>query len=573
MSIMFVLSLLFPLFLGNADSASFSIDTTNHQFLLDGEPFTYLAGEVHYFRIPTNKWEDRLNRVRSMGFNAITVPVPWNLHQPNQDSSPDFSGNLDLVKFIKLANEKGLYTLIRLGPYISDEWENGGLPWWLIKNSAIKEYRSSDAAFMQEVTQWWNYLLPKIEPLLRKNGGPILMAQIEHYYGLIGICDLLYILDLANLAKKYLGNDVVLYSVDIPMMPFMRCGIVPGILPTIEMQPNSDSNAVNGWFEQQQVLAGGGPRVGSQFLLGSYKLWGLQKKNDSYTEAIIMKTLQAGWNLNASMSFHMAHGGTNFGFWNGNTSPYPVTTSYDSYAPISEGGDTTELLLAIRNFISKIPNWPNPPTSVPSMIPKTVYSDIILKPADTVLGFIKSSKSKCWQTEDQPMTAEDVNQGYGFVYYQAMIPNCGQLNISTFSDDAYVFLNGQFVGALYSKMADIHNNTMNLQNCNAGLNTLEIVVENTGRSHTMYPSISKVDSLMDTYIDTRGWGKGFITVNQYNIGRYWSTDGPQQTLYLPSEFLQKGSNNIIFYEFEGTGSACSQTSCTLKFSRFPIFNY
>ncbi|CAI2357327.1 unnamed protein product [Caenorhabditis sp. 36 PRJEB53466] len=125
---------------------SFKIDTTNHQFLLDDQPFRYLAGEIHYFRIPATKWEDRLKRVRSMGLNAITVPVPWNLHQIEYESIPDFTGNLDLIKFIQMAQDNGLYTLIRLGPYIADEWENGGLPWWLIKNTHITKYRSSNLA-------------------------------------------------------------------------------------------------------------------------------------------------------------------------------------------------------------------------------------------------------------------------------------------------------------------------------------------------------------------------------------------------------------------------------------------
>lgn len=87
----------------------------NSQFLLDGDPFTYIAGEIHYFRIPHQKWDDRLKRVRALGFNAITVPVPWNLHQFYQDETPILSGNLDLVKFIKAAESNGLYTILRIG--------------------------------------------------------------------------------------------------------------------------------------------------------------------------------------------------------------------------------------------------------------------------------------------------------------------------------------------------------------------------------------------------------------------------------------------------------------------------
>ncbi|CAI2357323.1 unnamed protein product [Caenorhabditis sp. 36 PRJEB53466] len=369
--------------------SGFKIDTTNHQFLLDDQPFRYLAGEIHYFRIPATKWEDRLKRVRSMGLNAITVPVPWNLHQIEYESIPDFTGNLDLFKFIQMAQDNGLYTLIRLGPYIADE-------------------------FIAEVSQWWNYLLPKLTPLMRKNGGPILMAQIEHYYGSTGICDQDYLLQLANLAKKYLGNDVVLYSVDMPMMPFLQCGRVPGILPTIEMSPNSDTSAANGWFQQQQALAAGGPRVGSQFLLGVYKLWGTSV-NDPFTEDVIMKTLQ---------------------------------------------GDTATILLAIRNFINNIPGWPNRPTSVLANIPRNIYSDVEMKPTDTLIDFVVSISTKCWLTESLPLTAEDMNQGYGFLYYQTNITSCGRLNISKYADDAYVYLNGNFVVHTTLDLASIQSDNV-----------------------------------------------------------------------------------------------------------------
>uniref|UniRef100_A0A1I7XMM2 Glyco_hydro_35 domain-containing protein n=1 Tax=Heterorhabditis bacteriophora TaxID=37862 RepID=A0A1I7XMM2_HETBA len=43
-----------------------------------------------------------------------------------------------------MANELGLFTLLRIGPYICGEWENGGLPWWLLKKNDIK-MRTSDA--------------------------------------------------------------------------------------------------------------------------------------------------------------------------------------------------------------------------------------------------------------------------------------------------------------------------------------------------------------------------------------------------------------------------------------------
>ena len=60
--------------------------------------------------------------------------VPWNLHEP-QKGSFDFGGGhndmspfLDIVKYIKLAQEEDLFVIFRPGPYICSEWDFGGLP-------------------------------------------------------------------------------------------------------------------------------------------------------------------------------------------------------------------------------------------------------------------------------------------------------------------------------------------------------------------------------------------------------------------------------------------------------------
>jgi len=51
----------------------------------------------------------------------------------------------------------------------------------------------------------------------------------------------------------------------------------------------------------------------------------------------------------------------------------------------------------------------------------------------------------------------------------------------------------------------------------------------------------------DTYLDLRQWGKGVVWVNGHNLGRYWAI-GPQQTLYVPAEWLKKGANTITVLE-------------------------
>jgi beta-galactosidase len=54
----------------------------------------------------------------------------------------------------------------------------------------------------------------------------------------------------------------------------------------------------------------------------------------------------------------------------------------------------------------------------------------------------------------------------------------------------------------------------------------------------------ELKNLQDTYLDMRKWGKGVIWVNGHNLGKYWSI-GPQQTIYLPAEWLKKGKNQVV----------------------------
>ena len=56
----------------------------------------------------------------------------------------------------------------------------------------------------------------------------------------------------------------------------------------------------------------------------------------------------------------------------------------------------------------------------------------------------------------------------------------------------------------------------------------------------------------DTYLDMRKWGKGVVWVNGHNLGRYWSI-GPQQTIYLPAEWLKKGDNEVVVLELTKPG--------------------
>lgn len=53
------------------DTPVFSIDHEANTFLLNGEPFRYVAGSFHYFRALPDAWRSRLRTMRAAGLNAL----------------------------------------------------------------------------------------------------------------------------------------------------------------------------------------------------------------------------------------------------------------------------------------------------------------------------------------------------------------------------------------------------------------------------------------------------------------------------------------------------------------------
>ncbi|KAI3671640.1 hypothetical protein L1987_87380 [Smallanthus sonchifolius] len=59
-----------------------------------------------------------------------------------------------------------------------------------------------------------------------------------------------------------------------------------------------------------------------------------------------------------------------------------------------------------------------------------------------------------------------------------------------------------------------------------------------------------VDKVTDTYMSFNGWGKGVAFVNNFNIGRFWPSFGPQCNIYVPAPVLQRGKNVLVILELE-----------------------
>lgn len=92
---------------------------------LDGEAFYLACGDIQYFRIFPDEWRKRLELMKAFGLTAIQTYCPWNLHE-KKEGEFDFSGMLELRRFLSICDEVGLKVLLRPTPYICGEWDFGG---------------------------------------------------------------------------------------------------------------------------------------------------------------------------------------------------------------------------------------------------------------------------------------------------------------------------------------------------------------------------------------------------------------------------------------------------------------
>jgi len=556
----------------------------DNSFMLDGKPFQMISGEMHYPRIPREAWRARMKMAKAMGLNTIGTYVFWNLHEP-QKGRFDFTGNNDIAEFVKIAKEEGLWVILRPSPYVCAEWEFGGYPYWL-QNEKGLIVRSTEEKYIAQYRKYIDEVGKQLAPLQINHGGNILMIQLENEYGSYG-ADKEY-LALNQKLFKEAGFDGLLYTCD-PAAD-VENGHLPGLLP-----------AVNGIDDPAKIKKivnnnhnGKGPYYVAEWYPAWFDWWGTPHHTVPAEKYVgkLDSVLFAGISIN----MYMFHGGTTRGFMNGanykDTSPYePQTSSYDYDAPLDEAGNATPKFMAFRKVIEKrLPPGSHLPP-VPTVKPTIQIPRIMLKQSASLLTNLPVPKSSV-----KPLTFEDLNQDYGFVLYRTTLNNVkgGVLKLQQLRDFAVVMINGQTVGTLDRRL----NQDILQINLPAGTVTLDILVENMGRINfgkymlqnkkgitekvllnntelvnwKMYsmpfatinnikygatairgdaPVIKKgtfnIIKVADTYLDMRKWGKGIVWVNGHNLGRYWSI-GPQQTLYLPAEWLKKGNNEIEVFE-------------------------
>ncbi|VDP69881.1 unnamed protein product [Echinostoma caproni] len=508
---------------------SFVVDSTQRVFLKDGEPFQYISGSMHYFRIPREYWHDRLNKAKAAGLDAISIYVPWNLHEP-EEGVYNFDGMADVEAFMDLAAKYDLLVILRVGPYICAEWDNGGLPVWLMRKNRNMKIRSSapgrflnlmcavqnkldvqykqacqhggviflfrtnlistnSADYMNEVDRWMGIILPKMKRFLYTEGGPIIMVQLENEYGIYYTCDRKYLEQLYDIARKHLGPDIVLFTTDSQAKHFLECGSSdPRYLTTIDFAPTTDSPEKS--FSLLKNFKPNEPWVNSELYLGWFDEWG--RRHSTRDPRLSRDSLirLVTYSPSVSVNIYMFHGGTNFGYSAGTLREVPSITSYDYDAPISEAGDLTWKYQLIR--------------------------EAIFATGHLLLG------REGGQVAETPVNMEMFRQGLiGPVKANGQLLTpwtmLGFRDVNTSQSFSKTGTIWPIVGATYGGTLDID---------------LEV-------------------NRHDTYLHMDTFKRGLLIVNGINLGRFDTKRGPQHRLYVPRPFLRAGSNDVTVIELEG----------------------
>lgn len=558
-------------------------------FRLDGLPLRILSGALHYFRTRPEQWPQRLASLRAMGLNTVETYVPWNLHEPRPGRHERVE---ELAAFLDEAARQGLWAIVRPGPYICAEWDNGGLPGWLTARVG-RRARTSDPEYLAAVDSWFDRLLPSVVERQLDRGGNVLLVQVENEYGSYG-SDAAYLGHLAEGLRRR-GVTVPLFTSDGPEDHMLSGGSVPGLLATV----NFGSEPEDG-FEALRRHRPEDPLFCMEFWNGWFDHWGRPHHTRDAADAAdsLRRILSAG----GSVNLYMAHGGTNFGTTAGanhadppynstdwTRSPYqPVTTSYDYDAPLDERGAPTEKFELFRAVLAEFaaehpeearyrdhrtPGLPSLPAllaarsvaltgsapipfgpPVDSPVPPTFeelglehglvrYTFRVPAPRPELPLTVQGLRDRATLRVDGKRTAE-LERGVeheavpvpGGAVVELLVESLGRVNYGPNDGES----KGITVGVRHERQY--------LHGCRAealDLNRLPPLA--FGSPGEFARGTLTLDETGDTYLAVPEGHHGYLWANGFLLGRY-DARGPQTTLYCPEPLLTPGDNELLLLE-------------------------
>nr|KYP59311.1 Beta-galactosidase [Cajanus cajan] len=297
-----------------------SVTYDHRAIIVDGKRRILISGSIHYPGSTPQMWPDLIQKAKDGGLDVIQTYVFWNGHEPSPGKYY-FEDRYDLVKFVKLVQQAGLYVHLRIGPYICAEWNLGGFPVWLkyVPGIAFRTDNEPFKAAMQKFTAKIVSLM-KEEKLFQSQGGPIIMSQIENEYGPV---------------EYQIGAPGKAYTKWAAQMAVGLDTGVPWVMCKQEDAPDPVIDTCNGYYcENYKPNNNKKPKMWTENWTGWYTEFGgaipLRPAEDLAFS--VARFIQNGGSF---VNYYMYHGGTNFGR---TSSGLFIATSYDYDAPLDEYG-------------------------------------------------------------------------------------------------------------------------------------------------------------------------------------------------------------------------------------------
>ena len=572
----------------------------NGKLDINGSESLIISGAMHYFRTLPEQWQDRLEKLKALGFNTVETYCCWNLHEPREGEFR-FDGMLDIERFIQIAQELELYVIIRPGPYICSEWDLGGLPPWLLKDDSI-QLRSCQENYFGKVSSYMHRLMKYVVPHQITRGGNVILIAVENEYGSFA-SSRQYMQKCKELLRQC-GVEVPLFTADGHTELTLNGGAVDGVLPGLDF---GFGNGIHPEYIQPfQEKWPEAPIFHAEHWIGGISHWGATAPYYSAesTALEVEQQLQMGIHFN----LYMFHGGTNFGFMNGanafvqdpenrmKTTYLPDTTTYESDALLTECGDITPKYEAVQKVMSQ---YLKKPLSLPSHVETQSLGDIRLEKTASLFDNLEQIGTR--YSDEFPKNMEHYDQNYGYILYRCRIAPGQAINLLGFErvyDRIHIYFNGRSYGIIE------RNDEKRYIEPDGWMDeggVLELLVENQGRinfgpdmllgdrkgicgyvyicdtvgvrqilsnweiytlpmtglNNLCYGKPGRLPAFFrgtfaarekkDCFIHLENFTKGFVVVNNFNLGRFWNI-GPQHSLYLPWPILKEENEIIVFEE-------------------------
>lgn len=155
-------------------TSSYGVNT--QYFTKNGKPFTPIAGELHFSRVPRERWREMLLKMRDCGITVVSNYVFWNYHEEEKNAF-DFRGNRDIAAFLQICKDINMPCILRIGPWCHGEVTRGGFPKRINK---MAKKRCDNPKYLKEVREYWQGLYKEVKPYL--DGETVIGLQLENEY-------------------------------------------------------------------------------------------------------------------------------------------------------------------------------------------------------------------------------------------------------------------------------------------------------------------------------------------------------------------------------------------------------